>query len=181
MPTYHPAAALRITPDLWDRRADLERSFDALASFTTATHGAPRSVWPDLDMIPLGHLQLGLPADAIPLDSPNPSRAPNAGASSLPIRSGRTSPSAPSPARRSFWAEPSSTSPTTTSSSSPSPTSSPATTTPASPPRSSAPGNSKSEESPPDTPPGLAFSTATKWPEQYASQPPPSKSRSARP
>jgi len=72
MPTYHPAAALRITPDLWDRRADLERSFDALASFTTATHGAPRSVWPDLDMIPFGHLQLGLPADAIPPGRPEP-------------------------------------------------------------------------------------------------------------
>jgi len=72
MPTYHPAAALRITPDLWDRRADLERSFDALASFTTATHGAPRSVWPDLDMIPFGHLQLGLPADAIPPGQPEP-------------------------------------------------------------------------------------------------------------
>ncbi len=60
LPYYQRANMLRITGDIWDRREDVEKGFDAWRRFQgTARPG----FWPDLDMIPFGQLQMMSPAE----------------------------------------------------------------------------------------------------------------------
>lgn len=57
---YRRANMLRITADVWDRRKDIEKGFEAWKRFSgTACDG----FWPDLDMIPFGRLQLMSPKE----------------------------------------------------------------------------------------------------------------------
>ncbi len=60
LPYYRRANMLRITADVWDRRSDLDKGFDAWKKFSGT--GRP-GFWPDLDMIPFGALQLMSPKD----------------------------------------------------------------------------------------------------------------------
>jgi alpha-galactosidase len=58
LPYYRRGNMLRITSDMWDRRSDLAKGFDAWTRFSgTACPG----FWPDLDMIPFGQLLLMSP------------------------------------------------------------------------------------------------------------------------
>lgn len=59
LPYYKHANMLRITTDIWDRRTDLDKAFDAWKRFQGIAH---EGFWPDLDMIPFGMLQLMSPA-----------------------------------------------------------------------------------------------------------------------
>jgi hypothetical protein len=55
LPYFRRGNMLRITADIWDRRADIQKGFDAWKRFSgTACAG----FWPDLDMIPFGQLLL---------------------------------------------------------------------------------------------------------------------------
>lgn len=60
LPYYRRGNMVRITPDIWDRRSDLAKGFDAWARFSGT---ACRGFWPDLDMIPFGQLLLKSPRD----------------------------------------------------------------------------------------------------------------------
>jgi len=66
---YEAACTVRLTPDAWDRRADLERAFDALRDFTVAVaaRGIVTHLRPDLDMLPFGQLMIPYPAPTTPL------------------------------------------------------------------------------------------------------------------
>jgi len=55
---YKRANMLRITRDIWDRREDLNKAFEAWKKFQGI---ANKGFWPDLDMIPFGQLQLMSP------------------------------------------------------------------------------------------------------------------------
>ncbi len=54
MPVYRQADMVRITKDIWDDPESVERSFNAWAHWQPYTEPG---FWPDLDMIPFGHLQ----------------------------------------------------------------------------------------------------------------------------
>jgi len=58
LPYYQRAQLLRTTGDIWDRREDIDKSFDAWKKFQGM---AKPGFWPDLDMIPFGKLQLMAP------------------------------------------------------------------------------------------------------------------------
>jgi hypothetical protein len=58
LPYYKSAHMLRITTDIWDRRSDLDKAFDAWKQYQGI---AREGFWPDLDMIPFGRLQLMSP------------------------------------------------------------------------------------------------------------------------
>ena len=60
MDTYRMANMLRVTSDIWDNRADLDRAFAAWARYQPL-HRSGEGFWIDLDMIPFGHLQLCRP------------------------------------------------------------------------------------------------------------------------
>lgn len=49
---------LRVTPDIWDERGDLDKGFAAWRKWQGRGHAG---FWPDLDMIPFGRLQLMSP------------------------------------------------------------------------------------------------------------------------
>lgn len=66
LPYYKSANMLRITTDIWDRRADLDRAFIAWKKFQGI---AQKGFWPDLDMIPFGMLQLMSPEEYASEDS----------------------------------------------------------------------------------------------------------------
>jgi hypothetical protein len=55
---YRMANMLRITSDIWDDQADIDKSFDAWATWQGTEQPG---FWPDLDMIPFGQLQLMAP------------------------------------------------------------------------------------------------------------------------
>ncbi|MEM6391289.1 MAG: glycoside hydrolase family 27 protein [Planctomycetota bacterium] len=58
MATYRQANLFRVTADIWDRRNDLDRSF---AGWESIQDLPLDGVWPDLDMIPFGHLMVWNP------------------------------------------------------------------------------------------------------------------------
>jgi len=62
LPAYSRANMVRLTRDVWDRPECLDRCFDAWAAY--GAHGAS-GFWPDLDMMPLGHLRLCLPPENV--------------------------------------------------------------------------------------------------------------------
>lgn len=62
LPYYRRGNMVRITPDIWDRRSDLDQAFDAWARFSGT---ACRGFWPDLDMIPFGKLMLMSPKELV--------------------------------------------------------------------------------------------------------------------
>lgn len=55
LPYYRRSNMVRITADIWDRRADLDKAFSQWRMFQGM--GSP-GFWPDLDMIPFGQLQM---------------------------------------------------------------------------------------------------------------------------
>ncbi len=55
---YRMANMLRITSDVWDDQADIDKSFDAWKAWQGMEQPG---FWPDLDMIPFGQLQLMAP------------------------------------------------------------------------------------------------------------------------
>lgn len=57
---YRRANMVRITHDIWDRRADLDKCFEAWERFAGTEKPG---FWPDLDMICLGHLQVWRPRE----------------------------------------------------------------------------------------------------------------------
>lgn len=52
------ANMVRLTRDVWDRRVSIDRCFEAWAAYNEA---GVSGFWPDLDMIPIGHLRRCLP------------------------------------------------------------------------------------------------------------------------
>jgi alpha-galactosidase len=57
---YRLGDMLRITSDIWDKRSDLDVGFERWLKFSQALENpAVPGVWPDLDMIPFGHLRIG--------------------------------------------------------------------------------------------------------------------------
>lgn len=60
-PTYRRAAMFRITGDVWDRRADLDRVFER---WERVQDLPLEGLWPDLDMIPFGELMVWNPPGA---------------------------------------------------------------------------------------------------------------------
>jgi len=58
LPYYRKSNMVRITADIWDRRIDLNKAFTQWRVFQGM--GNP-GFWPDLDMIPFGHLQMMQP------------------------------------------------------------------------------------------------------------------------
>jgi len=60
LPYYLHAEMLRVTADIWDEQAAIDRSFAVWRVWQGM--GRP-GFWPDLDMIPFGQLQLMNPAD----------------------------------------------------------------------------------------------------------------------
>lgn len=60
MDAYRRADMLRITRDIWDNRADLDRAFEAWEKYSGVRIPG---FWFDLDMIPFGRLQLWNPRD----------------------------------------------------------------------------------------------------------------------
>ncbi len=60
LPYYKSAHMLRTTSDIWDRRSDLHKAFDAWRQYQGI---AQEGFWPDLDMIPFGMLQLMSPEE----------------------------------------------------------------------------------------------------------------------
>ena len=55
LPSYENCNMLRITEDIWDNQLSLDRAFTAMKTF----QGRGRAgFWPDLDMIPLGPLEV---------------------------------------------------------------------------------------------------------------------------
>jgi hypothetical protein len=61
LPTYRRANLFRITGDVWDRQADIDKSFERWEVVQDLDLGG---LWPDLDMIPFGELMVWNPADA---------------------------------------------------------------------------------------------------------------------
>jgi hypothetical protein len=61
LPAYRQANMLRITKDIWDNRLGLDRAFAAWREWADSG-GA--GFWPDLDMIPFGHLMVWRPRSA---------------------------------------------------------------------------------------------------------------------
>jgi len=59
LPYYKKGNMLRITKDIWDRKLDIDRSFDSWKRFQGMAY---KGWWPDLDMIPFGNLQMMSPA-----------------------------------------------------------------------------------------------------------------------
>lgn len=57
-PYYRHANMVRITHDIWDRRHDIQKSFEAWKDYQ---HTEYPGFWPDLDMIPFGKLKLMSP------------------------------------------------------------------------------------------------------------------------
>jgi alpha-galactosidase len=57
---FRRANMVRLTRDVWDRRICIDRGFEAWAAWHKA---GCSGFWPDLDMIPIGHLRLCLSAD----------------------------------------------------------------------------------------------------------------------
>lgn len=55
---YRYANMLRITHDIWDRRKDVQKSFEAWKKYQRTEYPG---FWPDLDMIPFGKLKLMSP------------------------------------------------------------------------------------------------------------------------
>lgn len=55
---YQKANMLRITHDIWDRREDVQKSFEAWKNYQRTAYPG---FWPDLDMIPFGTLKLMSP------------------------------------------------------------------------------------------------------------------------
>ncbi|WJH35462.1 hypothetical protein N6H14_05380 [Paenibacillus sp. CC-CFT747] len=60
MPVYVQANMLRTTTDIWDNRNDLDKAF---AAWETYNDVRVEGFWPDLDMIPFGHLMLWNPRE----------------------------------------------------------------------------------------------------------------------
>jgi len=58
MAIYRMANMLRVTADVWDDQADIDKSFDAWKAWQGMEQPG---FWPDLDMIPFGQLQLMAP------------------------------------------------------------------------------------------------------------------------
>lgn len=58
LPYYRRTNMLRITKDIWDRKSDIDKGFDAWKVYQGIAH---EGFWPDLDMIPFGQLQLQCP------------------------------------------------------------------------------------------------------------------------
>jgi alpha-galactosidase len=58
LPYYKRANMLRITHDIWDRREDFDRAFNAWRKYQGIAY---EGFWPDLDMIPFGQLLLMSP------------------------------------------------------------------------------------------------------------------------
>lgn len=55
---YRHANMVRITHDIWDRRGDIQKSFEAWKAYQRTEYPG---FWPDLDMIPFGKLKLMSP------------------------------------------------------------------------------------------------------------------------
>ncbi len=55
VPYYKNSNMLRVTADIWDNQSSIDRSFDAMKVYQGM--GMP-GFWPDLDMIPLGRLEV---------------------------------------------------------------------------------------------------------------------------
>jgi melibiase-like protein len=60
LPYYRRGNMLRITADIWDRREDVEKGFDAWRDFQGTDYPG---FWPDLDMIPFGQLLMMSPKE----------------------------------------------------------------------------------------------------------------------
>jgi hypothetical protein len=59
---YRLGDCLRLTRDMWDKPEDLAHAFRHWLRFVEAIEDpADPGVWPDLDMIPFGHLRIGTP------------------------------------------------------------------------------------------------------------------------
>ncbi len=58
IPYYKRANMLRITHDIWDRREDFDKAFNAWKKYQGIAH---EGFWPDLDMIPFGQLLMMSP------------------------------------------------------------------------------------------------------------------------
>jgi hypothetical protein len=56
---YKRANMIRTTHDIWDRRSDIDKAFEAWKEFQGISF---EGFWPDLDMIPFGNLQMMSPA-----------------------------------------------------------------------------------------------------------------------
>jgi hypothetical protein len=59
LPYYKRANMVRTTNDIWDRKPDIDKGFEAWKKFQGIAH---QGFWPDLDMIPFGNLQMMSPA-----------------------------------------------------------------------------------------------------------------------
>jgi len=71
LPYYRNANMLRITEDVWDNSASVQKGFTAWEKFAGTTE---KGFWPDLDMIPFGRLKVGAPDNIAQISNDNRAR-----------------------------------------------------------------------------------------------------------